>query len=399
MHRFIAAALAFWLAVFALQKLNWFGAYQASLLGAVLLSIPVLLALLRRRPRIGTGGGLAPRATITLAALLGAVIIAQLVYFALRVAHPHVLDIATTTLDAGAAIMRGENPYALPLDAVAGGLGDAAFHGYKYMPVMALAYLPLGLPFGERGVLATNLLLHAAVAWMVWRLAWRAGTIASAQIAALLYLSLPIVAMQVLAKGSTDLVAVAPLLLALLCVERSPLAAGICVGLSICAKLLPGLVFVPAVLPGGRAERLRYALGIAIGLAPAVPFVLWSPTAFADNIVMFALLRPPDATSWAASLPGYVVALARGVGAAVVLGIAVDAWLRPPSLLRRCGLGAILALVAILAGGSAHHNYQLWWLPFYAVLLAVAVRPTSARTAPEAIVSIEGAAVAQRSPH
>ena len=83
----------------------------------------------------------------------------------------------------------------MPIDELAGDISDAAFHGYEYMPVMGIAYLPLGAPLGERGVLVTNLLLHFGVAWMVWRLASRAGTTVSGQLAALLYLSLPLAAM------------------------------------------------------------------------------------------------------------------------------------------------------------------------------------------------------------
>lgn len=372
-HRVAAAATVFWLAVLMLQKLNWFGVYKAALLGALLFTVPVLLGVFRRQASVGGDAALG----LTLA--LVAAIVAQIAYFGVHVVHPHLIDIATTTLNAGAAILRGQNPYVLPIDEVAGGLSDTAFHGYKYMPVMAIAYLPLGVPFGERGVLITNLLLHFGVAWTVWRLALRGGTTASGQLAVLLYLSLPLVAMQVLAKGSTDLVAVLPLLLALLCLEESAIAAGVCVGLSICAKLLPGMVFVPCLLPSTRADRLGYGLGIGIGLVPALPFVLWSPAAIADNVVLFTVLRPPDATSWVAAVPRDAILVARLIGALVVLGVAVAVWRRPPSAIRRCGFGAILALVVILAGGSAHHNYQLWWLPFYCVLLAVAVIPADPR--------------------
>ena len=364
----MVAIVTFWVTVFLIQKLNWLGVYKALLLAALLLSVPMLFGVIRRRllrQSVAQSRGM----MIATALAMGA----QLVYFGLRVTHPHLIDVATTTLGAATAMLRGENPYLLPIDAVSGGLGDRAFHGYKYLPMMAIAYLPLGTLLGERGILITNLVLHLGVAWAVWRLASRAGTTASGQLAVLLYLSLPLVAMQVLAKGATDLVAVAPLLLALLCLEENATAAGVCVGLSISAKLLPGMVFLPCLLPAARADRVRYALGIALGLIPALPFVLWSPAAFADNVVLFALLRPADTTSWLAAMSGDVALLARLVGAAVFCGVAAYVWRRPPSLIQRCGLGAMLAMTALLAGGRAHHNYQLWWLPFYCVLLGTAV--------------------------
>ena len=375
----IAAIVTFWAAVFLIQNLNWFGLYKSALIVTVLLSVFVLLGIVRRRVP-----GKSVALSRAMAIVLVLVMVTQLAYFGLRIIHPHLIDIATTTLDAGVGILRGENPYLLPIDSVSGGLGDPAFHGYKYLPMMAIAYLPLGAILGARGILVTNLLLHLAAAGMVWRLASRAGTRASGQLAALTYLSLPLVAMQVLAKGSNDLVAVAPLLLSLLCLERNPTAAGVCVGLSISAKLLPGIVFLPCLLPATRADRLRYALGIGVGLAPVLPFAWWSPTAFVDNILLFPVMRPPDVTGWLAVTQSNAAVLARLAAAALIVGVAAYVWRRPPALIERCGLGAMLAMMAMLAGGTAHHNYQLWWLPFYCVLLAVALTASEVGRHPRA---------------
>lgn len=372
-----AAACLFWVAVFLIQIFNWgHGVEKAWVLLALVLSVPVLSRAVDRRavlasPRLLRGIGMTAAALFAL----------QLVYFVLRLRHPHLVDIATTTLDAGAALRRGGNPYTLPLDPLAGAIGSG-FQGYKYLPVMALAYLPLGTALGARGILATNLLLQLAAALLILQLARKHGGEPAGRMAALLYLALPLIPFQLFAKGSTDLLPVVLLLPALLFLDFRPVLAGALLGLSIAAKPVPGLMFLPCLLPPGGGARRHYAVGVMLGLAPILPFVLWSPRALVENIVLWPSLRPPDSTSWLGAMPASAAAPAHAVLLALFLGIAWFVWRRPPSLAVRCGLGTLLTLAAILAGPSAHHNYQLWWLPFYCVLLGIAL--TRASTAARA---------------
>lgn len=370
----LAVLLLFWAAVYSVQQHAL--AFKLPALAALLLSAVALLAAAPTLPRAPIGPRLTSGITIGCALLL----LAQLIYFAVRLRHPRVLDMGTTTLAAGAALLDGQNPYALPLDAVAGGLSDAVFQGYKYLPVTIAAYLPLGPWLGQRGLLLTNLFLQLGATWLVMRLAGRAAGPASGRLAALLYLSLPLVALQVLTKGATDLVPVVPLLLAALWLETRPAAAGLCVGLSIAAKLVPGILFVPCFLPPASGSRWRYVRGVAAGMLPILPFALWSPTAFYDNIVAFNFSRPADATSWLAFAPEWAGMLARAGFLAGLLAVAAYVWRRPPDLATRCGLAAILTLGAILCGPGAHDNYQLWWLPFACVILAAAFARQPAET-------------------
>jgi len=361
----LAAAATFWAAVFLVQKFNWdLGGWKALALLALLLGLPFLSQFIRRRAP-------APLAfSRRLAVLVGILIAAHLAYFGARMVHPRLTDMATTTLAAGAALLHRENPYRLPIDAEAGALpGGTAFQGYKYLPVMAAVYLPLGAAMGERGVLITNLLLHLGTLFLIARLARACG--ASGLVALALYLALPLVPQQILAKGDTDPAAVLPLLAAFLCLEMRAGMAGFLVGLSIATKLLPGVALLPCLMPATMAARRRYAIGTGLGLLPILPFALLSPGALYDNIVLFNTVRPPDSTSWLALAPAMAGA-ARAAFIAGFLGIAVAIRRRPPELPVRCGLGAALAIGAILCGPAAHHNYQLWWLPFYCVLLAAA---------------------------
>jgi hypothetical protein len=369
-------AALFWLAVGLVQIFNWSesGPWKGLVLLALLVSVPAVLRILRRPVADAPAGRLLLALVIALAAL-------ELVYGTVRLVHPRLIDMATTTLAAGHAMLAGQNPYTVPIDPELAG----AFGGYKYLPVMPAIYLPLGLALGARGVLVTNLLLQVATIVLMLGIGRRIGATRAGAIGAVLYLSLPLVAEQLFAKGATDLAAVVPLLLAFFTFGRSDFLSGLCTGLSIAAKLFPGVAFAPCLLPAGRLARVRYALGIAVGLLPVLPYALAAPTAFYDNIILFNTIRPPDATSWLAFAPAGAAVAARSIVATLAVAIVVHVWHRPPNIAVRCALAAALTLAAILAAPTAHHNYQLWWLPFYALALGtVLARPLGGLQKPAA---------------
>lgn len=354
----IGAVAVFWLAIGLIQTFNWDGGVPKAIVMLLVLAAAPLVAR-QSRHAVPLSPALA-RATTT---ALGLCLAFDLAYFGARVIAPHVIDIATTTLAAGQALLHGANPYAVPIDT---GPESAGFTGYKYLPMMIAAYLPLGAPLGERGVLATNLILLLGTVALMRRLA-------GARLAPLLLVMLPLVAEQLFAKGATDLAAVLPLLGALALVEESSFWCGVCVGLSIACKLLPGVALLPALIPP--RHRGHYVAGVATGLLPVVPFVLAGPRSFWGNIMLFNLARVPDETSWLHAMPPAIVGAMPLVFAAALLAAAIAVLRRAPSLPARCALAAMLGIGAILAGPGAHHNYQLWWLPFYAILLSRALAP------------------------
>jgi hypothetical protein len=304
----------------------------------------------------------------------GVLLIVQLGFLAKQIAHPHLLDVATTTLAAGQAMLVGGNPYTLPLDGEALRVtGDPALQGYKYLPLMAITYLPLGVWLGPRGVLFTNLALQLATLCLIYCLGTRAAGSRNAGLAAaLFYLSLPIVLRQVLGKGATDLAAMVPLLAGLLMSGRRPALSGFYVGLSISTKLLPGLLLAPCALPPA-GQRWPYLAGMIVGLIPALFFVAISPAALYDNIIVFNAARPPDSTSWLAFAPAAAQSAARMVLVATFAAVCLFLWRKTPSLASRCGILAGMTLLAILSGPAAHHNYHLWWLPLVSVLVGLTV--------------------------
>lgn len=355
----LGAMAAFWLAVGLVQIFNWEGgAAKAAVMLVLLLAMPFIIAAARRNP-----SPVDPRfaRAIDIAAVV--VLIADIAYLLARIIHPHLIDVPLTTVAAIDAVLHGQNPYALPLDA---GPEAGGYSGYKYLPVMIFAYLPLGAPLGQRGVLLTNLALLLGCLWLMRH-------VARSNLAPLLFLMLPIMVQQIFAKGATDLVTVVPLLAAFALWERGAFLSGICVGLSIAAKPIPGGLFAACFVP--TEHRWRYAAGIAVGMLPILPFLVASPRDLVSNTILFNLARIPDATSWLYDAPPATLLAAKLAQIALFLGAAAYVWRQAPPLAARCGLGAALTLAAILCGPGAHHNYQLWWLPFYAVTLSLALAP------------------------
>ena len=355
--RKIGVIVLFWLAVGLIQTFNWGnGAPKAVVMLLVLAAAPLAIRAAQAAPQ-----PLGPIFGVAVGTIFWLFLALDVVYFGARIVAPHVIDIATTTLAAGQAVLHGQNPYALPIDT---GPESAGFIGYKYMPMMIVDYLPLGGPLGARGILLTNLAVLLGCLAVMKRVT---GT----RLAPLLLVMLPLVAEQIFAKGATDLAAVLPLLAALALVERNSFWCGVGVGLSIATKLLPGVAMLPALIPAER--RGAFVAGVIVGLVPILPFLIAGPQAFWDNIVLFNLTRLADDTSWLHAAPQAIAGAAHLVFAAGIAAAAFYVWISKPGLATRSGLAAMLGLAAILAGPGAHHNYQLWWLPFYALLLSAAL--------------------------
>ena len=364
-------AITYEVVAYLIEHFNWNqGRARAVMLVIVLIATLILLRLPPRRALATTPIALSRRVLIAACAIALSL---HLIHFIEFFHKPHLFDIATTTISAGEAIRSGQNPYQLPINPEPTlPQGSLNYNGYKYLPMMAVVYLPLSAVLGERGVLVTNLLLDLAVTGLVFQLTRRAGTHeTSGLFAVLLYLMPLMVPRQLFHKGVTDLAAVVPLLVALLYLERKPSLAGLCVGLSISTKLLPGILFIPCCLPQKNPPKLRwwYAVGVVLGLLPTLVFLVWSPIDLFSNALLFNTQRPIDSTSWLFELPSFISWFIRVGFAAMILGVAAYVWFNKPTLIMRCGLGAICILATILSGPIVHSNYQLWWLPLLAILV------------------------------
>ena len=381
-HRFAvlaAVAVVFTGAARYAGEFDWdHGRERAALVLAGLLAVPFLVHLGRRR----SSPPVARSATWLLVCCCALLLARDAAVFLLTPDGPEPVDIAETTLAAARAMAEGHNPYLAAIDPHPDLLPERwrEFAGFKYLPLMPVVYMPLGLPFGIRGLYATNLLLHACAAFLVFALGARLGSRETGWFAAILVLLVPFATFELLRQGATDLAALVPLLLALLLGERRPLAAGLLVGLSISTKLLPGALFFAVCLPVRNDQRLVYALGAALGLLPALAFLAAAPEPFVSNIVLFNALRPVDSTSWLYWAPSAARPLAMGALAIGLLGAAGWAWSRRRDLLGRVALAASCIAATLLLAPVCHRNYLLWWMPFMALLSACAANGSHRRS-------------------
>src|SRR5437763_9834165 len=178
---------------------------------------------------------------------------------------PDLIDIAQTTLAAGTAVLAGKNPYSIPIDV---NPAYPEYDGYKYLPLMFLTYLPLTSAIDATGIRLTNLSLDLTTAALVGWLARRQCGFVCGILAATLYLMLPMLPRDLYMNGVTDLAAMVPVLIAMALYQDRPALAGAMVGLSVSAKILPGILFFVCWFP--RMGRSRYAVGLLLGLIPAL---------------------------------------------------------------------------------------------------------------------------------
>lgn len=238
--------------------------------------------------------------------------------------------------------------------------------GFKYGPAMLAFYWPFIAAFGAAGIPISHLLLFLFTVAAIgsWARAQRGAAFWTALAIAPFVLT-PHIATNVLAQGHLDMFPTLLCLLAVIAAERLQYAvAGCALGMSIAAKFLPGLLFVPLLLGG---PWWSIALALAIPLACFAPFAMSDWTGLRHNLG-YPFFRDPDSTALMFSLSGPPVWIVR------LAAIAVIAWLLLRAQRRHWARGETLewivgAQLAILATGSTlHNNYLVWLLPYFGFL-------------------------------
>jgi len=277
---------------------------------------------------------------------------------------PDMEDIGTTTIAAVRAVIAGHNPYGTPIDLHP---EYPDYPGYKYLPMMMVVYAPLSASSGEAGLRLTNLLLDLGMsATIFWSAIKVRGPIAG-MLALAAWLMLPVLPQDIYKHGVTDLAPVLPLVAALAISETRLGRAGLLIGLSVAAKLFPGLLMALCCLR--RRHVAYYFIGGIVGILPAVAFYLWGPAEFTRNVFQFILSRPMDETSWMFGAPPIVPMVAKLGYFLFLLGVLVYLVVASPGMVRRCGLIVLSVIGALLTGPDAHNNYMIWWAPFFCILL------------------------------
>ena len=238
---------------------------------------------------------------------------------------------------------------------------------YKYGPVLLASYAPFVALLGDAGIYVAHILLFIALSALTALLAYKMAN------GDLFLASLPFVVLYLpryISSSTLSFAAVdlAPTLLSVLALsmltfskaKRVGALGSAVLGLSICAKLAPGIFYLPLL---SRLKPREWVLAPIIVALVVLPFLIWDPVGISNNLVLFNFSRLVDSTT-----PMYFLdPTSRAVVKLVVIaGLAALAII---GIRQRWPLSTTLAFVTFAHLGamgislSFHNNYLVWVLP------------------------------------
>jgi hypothetical protein len=280
-------------------------------------------------------------------------------------------DAGTATERAVRALAGGRNPYAEHITS-----GSSTIHGYRDGPGMLLGYaLAAALP-GGIGVKLSNAAFLAAslvllVAWTRKGVPATRGGVARVATAATMcsLLLLPdVLYEQLFRRGATDLFPAVLVLASLVCIQRGRwFGAGLAAGLSLVTLPIPGALLVALLVRPRVSARLVF--GMAVGVLPCLPFLLWNAPAFVRSYSLFSTRVDFDPSSLYAVIPPEIHWVLPSIQIAALLCAFLHARQRPLESFEVSYGFTLLALVFELTYREMHPNQLLWLLPTLALLL------------------------------
>lgn len=309
---------------------------------------------------------------------------------------------------ASGALAHGENPYDTVFDddLLARRREGTQTH-FPYLPGMLI----LGAVPDSWGPLADARVAFAATTLLVFGIALAMARRRERFVRVLQVLVVLPTGALILATGGDDLPVLALMLLSLVLLDRRhPVAAGIAIGLAAATKqlawpLLPFLVFAAVDADGNRA-RGRTAAAAGLTMLPfLVPFLVWNPSAFIEDVVRFPLGLGEEASAAASptlgrllsgSVPGADVVLSVVLPVGLLLGSAVVLIRRPPrdpaaaALAAGSFIGAAVLFAPAARIGIAVYaiNLAVWWWVLRPEVSSRA--PGSPESAPSTIAPAQG---------
>ena len=293
--------------------------------------------------------------------------------------HAGMNDLGWTTEHAAQALFVDHaNPFQRPVAPIG---TDPAYFGYKYGPTMLFAYALAGFLTGGVGLKLMNVIYCLATGLVVAYLAgWTArapgarpsplGERVSAALWACAMTFLPErLYHETFSQGAQDIFPIFMVLLSAAFVARKQwLLAGLMAGLSFSARFAPGVFLL--VLFVRRRIPPRLIVGVALGLLPFLPFLLWNAPALIRNVFLFHSFKAYDSTSLYSVTPVelhflFSVFQALSVALAVALGFRRAIEARPLVTF------VTLVLIAIeVSYREMHGNHLIWFMPTVAVIFA-----------------------------
>jgi len=291
----------------------------------------------------------------------------------------HVLPEVAVIERAGHRLVAGQDPYVADvvgstvIGQVAGVPKYEAF--FPYFPLMTAFGLPATVPWlGALGDGRLWMALVATVAFL-WALALSRAPPTRALRAAQVFLVLPTGAL-FLAGGGDDLPVLAISLLGVVLVERRrDAAAGVAFGVAMAMKLTAWPLAALSCLivrdrSGRRAPGQMIAIMAAIVAVVVVPFAVWDPHTFVENVLAFPLGLAGIDSPAASPLPGHLVTMVvPGAHRVLLVGLVLVggpllawwSWRRPPTdAAGVCRLTAVVAIVVMCVAPATRVGYVVY---------------------------------------
>jgi hypothetical protein len=265
------------------------------------------------------------------------------------------------------------NPYEL---VIAKNGDDPSYWGFKYAPGMLLGYpASIWWPDGV-GLKITNmvflLVTAGLVGWLValtdsspGRRPWLRWS--PAMLAAALTLLPERLYHELFNQGAVDIFPTMLMIGALICVRRQAwLGVGLLLGLSFSAKLSP-VAFMLVLFFRPQTPR-RFLVGLALGLLPFVPFLIWDAPALLRNVFIFHSMKDYDTTSLYSITPKELQYLFTVFQLAAV-AVAVAVSFKRPFAIRELVVVSTLLLIAIeISYREIHGNHMIGFVPLFALI-------------------------------
>lgn len=280
---------------------------------------------------------------------------------------PRYSDIIERTTDAIRYFQKGENPYSVSMDLPAG-----KYTGYKYNPFTFLFYL---LPFTALefpGILIVNLILEASTIVLTYLVGSQLGSKKIGSWASLFYAICPIAIYESVYRVTADVLPSALTILSLyFASRRKTREAGVALGLSLASKPFPGIPMLLLLLKPkeGRFRILLYSA--AVGLLLVTPFLLWSPSSFIGNTILFsAESRPLPRESIRYFLPESLEPILRPLQTLSIILILI-LWIYSQETIENIPFWHFsMTTLVIIFNHWIHRNYLLWILPYLCICWA-----------------------------
>jgi len=284
--------------------------------------------------------------------------------------YPPTVDIGAMTQEAAKMLFtQFQNPYRSETLNVL--LPQPGYGGFKYGPIMILGYLPSAF-FPQSGYKMMNALYLPLSLACLGFLSWQRGFARARNLATVVFvLTLALIPERVghelFEIGVNDILPVLLLLLALVFLKRNnDFWAGLFAGLSFSTKFSPALFFIALLV---RKEfRVKFFLGVGVGLLPNLFFLAWDYRPFIRNVFLFNAIKICDSTSlyWITPKRLHFIFGLIQLGACLVF--LARNFLKRPELMELTKQFILLLTIIVATYRQVHGNYLIWFIPFLALI-------------------------------